>query len=213
MEDGANVTTKERILGASEHLFSKQGYHNTSLREITREAGVNLAAVNYHFGSKKALLESVFKRHLEPLNMDRREKLTDVRDRAHRDGHSPDVEEVLHAFFLPMLHYRETDPGAEAFISLVGRVISDPSEEVREIFMDHVRPIFFLCFEVLCEALPHISKEILFWRLQFAIGAMSRALYMGGQPVKYPEGVDPAYDAETMAGLLFPFVTGGMGAP
>jgi len=210
MEGGNPVTTKDKILNASEQLFANNGYHNTSLRAITREAGVNLAAVNYHFGSKQALLEEVISRHLDPLNRVRREKLLGIREKARGDGAPPSTGEVLRAFIVPMLHYRETDPGADAFIALVGRIISDPDEGVREIFMDHIRPIFFLCFEVLCESLPHISKEILFWRLQFAIGAMSRALYMGGQFVKYPDGIDAKYDAEAMAELIFPFVTAGM---
>ncbi len=48
------MTTKDKILNAAEKLFAEQGFNGTSLREITSAAEVNLAAVNYHFGSKKS---------------------------------------------------------------------------------------------------------------------------------------------------------------
>ena len=58
--------TKERILDAAEQLFGEHGPSDTSLRAITAAAGVNLAAVNYHFGSKEKLIEAVLSRRLEP---------------------------------------------------------------------------------------------------------------------------------------------------
>lgn len=63
--------TRERILDAAERLFMESGYEGTSMRMITGEAGVNLAAVNYHFGSKEALLREVFRRRLNWLNTER----------------------------------------------------------------------------------------------------------------------------------------------
>ena len=63
----AQSETVERILDAAEHLFAEKGFAETSLRLITSKAGVNLAAVNYHFGSKKALIQAVFVRFLNPF--------------------------------------------------------------------------------------------------------------------------------------------------
>src|SRR5690554_6464267 len=59
--------TVTRLLDAAEELFSGRGFAGTSLRNITTRAGVNLAAVNYHFGSKKALIQAVFARFLTPF--------------------------------------------------------------------------------------------------------------------------------------------------
>ena len=67
--------TKQRILDVAERLFATRGFHATSLRAITRAAEVNLAAVNYHFGSKDALLEAVMLRRLGPLNEIRQARL------------------------------------------------------------------------------------------------------------------------------------------
>ena len=61
-------STKERILGAAEVLFAQRGFDGASLRQLTAAAGVNLAAVNYHFGSKDRLVEEVFRRRLDELN-------------------------------------------------------------------------------------------------------------------------------------------------
>ncbi len=63
--------TKERLLDSAEHLFSRRGFSATSVRQITAEANVNLAALNYHFGSKEQLISAVFARRLGPLNEER----------------------------------------------------------------------------------------------------------------------------------------------
>src|SRR6195256_428085 len=60
--------TRTRILDAAEELFMQHGFEGTSMRQLTTKAGVNLAAVNYHFGSKDALIEAVFRRRLDPMN-------------------------------------------------------------------------------------------------------------------------------------------------
>ena len=68
--------TKDRILDAAESLFMEHGFEATSLRAITAAAGVNLAAVNYHFGSKEELFQAVLTRRLDPMNQQRVELLT-----------------------------------------------------------------------------------------------------------------------------------------
>ena len=70
-DSGANGATRERILNAAELLFVEQGFEATSLRQITTKAAANLAAVNYHFGSKQALIREVFERRLRVLNAER----------------------------------------------------------------------------------------------------------------------------------------------
>ena len=92
-------STRQRILDTAERLFADEGFHATTLRRITREAGVNLAAVNYHHGSKDALILAVFQRRLDELNSDRLARLEAVLRR--RDP--PWLEDVLEAFIYPAL--------------------------------------------------------------------------------------------------------------
>ncbi len=69
------TSTKERILDVAERLFADFGYKTTSLRDITSEAGVNLASVNYNFGSKEALLTALLERRFAVVNQRRIERL------------------------------------------------------------------------------------------------------------------------------------------
>ena len=202
--------TKTRILDSAERLFAGNGFHNTSLRDITKDAEVNLASVNYHFGSKESLFEEVFKRHFLPVNRIRLARLEEIRDNAKREKSRPLAREVLQAFIAPVVHFRETEPGAAALITLVLRTMSEHDDRLRDILMGYFRPTFLLCLDILCEALPHIPKGILFWRLQFSIGTMSHTLHMLDQSRMFPEGVLPVYDVESMTDMIVSFVTAGM---
>lgn len=205
--------TKTRILDAAENLFAGNGFHNTSLRAITKEARVNIAAVNYHFGSKEALIGKVFERRFLPINEIRTAKLEAIRETARETNRLPRVEETLRAFIEPVIHFREIEPGADAFITLVSRTMSEPDDRLREILMKHFRPLFFLCHEILSEALPNLPREVLFWRLQFSIGVMSHTLHMIEVHKMLPGVNIQAFDARTMTEHILSFVTAGMEVP
>jgi AcrR family transcriptional regulator len=81
MAEVKSVDTRERILDVAERLFMGHGYDGTSMRMITSEAAVNLAAVNYHFGSKESLMQEVFRRRLDWLNEERMRVLDDTLER------------------------------------------------------------------------------------------------------------------------------------
>src|SRR5215475_7182897 len=95
------ATTKDRILDAAEKLFAMNGFEATSLRQITAEAGVNLAAVNYHFQSKEALLGAVFSRRVVPVNRRRIELLNALEAAAGAEG--PALDSILEALFRPVI--------------------------------------------------------------------------------------------------------------
>ena len=134
------VGTQKKILDAAELLFSQNGYHGTSLRAITAEAGVNVAAVNYHFGSKEALLQNVFERRLIPLNNARIEMLEAVLSEAKEQRRRPLVRDLMHAFVAPTISFRDSDPGARNFITLIGRSIDEPHGAVRRSFFRLLEP-------------------------------------------------------------------------
>src|SRR5437763_12372030 len=100
--------TQEKILDTAERLIAQQGYGSTSLRQIIGAAGVNLAAVHYHFGSKEELLESVVMRKAAPVNEARLAELTRVEEEA--GARPPDLKKVLDAFFLPTAEVAERNP-------------------------------------------------------------------------------------------------------
>jgi AcrR family transcriptional regulator len=204
--------TKQRILDIAEKLFARDGFHCTSLRTITGDAGVNLAAVNYHFGSKEALLEAVFERRLLPLNRVRTEKLGGALTRAKNAGRRPKVSDIMRAFIGPTIRFRETGPGAQDFVSLVGRSMADPDPTVRNIFIRHITPLFYLLFDALKEALPDLQDETLFWRLHFALGALSHTMNICGKIRPEDTPVQFTRDSESLINMLVTFIKAGMSA-
>jgi len=205
----SQVDTKQRILDAAEHLFARQGFHGTSLRAITTRAKANLAAVNYHFGSKEALLDAVFDRRLIPLNEARRQRIEAVRAAAHDQGGATSVEAALRAFIEPTFQFRDAG-GTDDFVTLVGRAISEPDEVLSRSFIEHVEPIIHLMLAVLQEALPDLSPNAVFWRLQFALGAISHTMRMRQWARYLPEGIDLNGDAGRLVDDLLAFVCAGV---
>lgn len=204
--------TKQRLLDAAEYLFAAEGFHSTSLRAVTGKAKANLAAVKYHFGSKEALLEAVLKRRLVPLNQVRQERLEALGMTARQSGVRPPTEAVLRAFIEPTLAFRDSGPGAEAFLQLVGRAIAEPDDTIRNLFMQLMKPLFLLIYDTLGEALPDLSDTERFWRLHFSIGALSHAMCLVGRFQIMPEGVAPRPDADELTTMLVNFLKVGMEA-
>jgi AcrR family transcriptional regulator len=209
----AHTDTKKRILDSAEKLFTQQGFYATSLRMLTKEAGVNLAAVNYHFGSKEELIKAVIGRRMLPLNKMRLERLQNIKDSASAEGQPPDIKEILLAFIEPTFEFRKSGSGAQDFISMISRAFSDPRDTVRKLFLNMVEPVFQLLFELLCEALPSLPKNIVYWRLNFMIGAMAHAMSMSQMCQLIPDGLVLKVDSVSLAEQFVNFVANGLEAP
>src|SRR3989440_1166893 len=99
--DPTSADTKTRILDAAEVLFMEHGFEATSLRSLTAAAAVNLAAVNYHFGSKEELFQAVLTRRLDPMNQERIDRLEKLEREA--SGKPLSCEKILFAMLIPAL--------------------------------------------------------------------------------------------------------------
>ena len=201
--------TKQKLLDVAEHLFAVRGYHNTSLRMITAAAEVNLAAVNYHFGGKEGLLAAVFSRRLLPLNELRRERLEAVRAEARQRQAHPDVTATLRAFIEPSLQFRDSGSTVD-FVALVGRALAEPDEVVSRSFLQQIEPIFNLLFETLQQALPRLNREEVFWRLQFALGAISHTMRMPQWSRFMPAELARNVSSPVVCEALVAFVAAGL---
>lgn len=166
--------TKARILDAAEDLFIEHGFEAMSMRQITSRAAVNLAAVNYHFGSKEALIHAMLSRRLDQLNEERLRIL----DRFDAQlGPHVTCEHVLGAMFIPALQAsRDPQRGGRAFLRLIGRAYTDPSAFVRNFLTAHYASVAGRFFDAFQRALPNLPRAELGWRLHYAIGALSGAL-------------------------------------
>jgi AcrR family transcriptional regulator len=124
LSDGGAAITRDRLLDAAEDLFARKGYSAASVRDIVAAAGCNLAAVNYHFGSKRNLYREVFRRRLSAM---REQRLAAVAG-ASRSGEPGDggLEATLSAFAHAFLAPLREDPEARQPMRLMLREIVDP---------------------------------------------------------------------------------------
>ncbi|MFL6201097.1 MAG: TetR/AcrR family transcriptional regulator [Thermoanaerobaculia bacterium] len=203
-----HVDTRESLLDAAENLFSEHGIQAASLRQITQHAGANLAAVNYHFGSKDGLVRAVFSRRLKPMNDERLQRLAEV-DLEAEDA----VEQVLRAFLEPLLRLVSEKPdGVRSFARLMGRAWSEPSEEVRSIIMEEIRETIDRFMAAFRQILPHLSEGELMWRFHFLGGAMGHTVSCSYVLDRYAGGTCHTGDPDEILDQLTRFLAAGMRA-
>lgn len=206
-------TTRDKIMDAGEHLFAQNGYHRTSLREITATAGANLAAVNYHFGAKEKLFEAILQRRITPLNEIREERMGRVIEAAEKENRLPSVEEILRAFIEPTLEFISSLPESLGFFMMVNRCIMEAEGIQRKYFMELMRSTLMKFYHILCEALPHVAREVVYMRLMFTIGSMAhtiRMFKMMEQSDEKPPGISDDLDYSAINEELIKFATSGM---
>jgi AcrR family transcriptional regulator len=200
-------SARQRLLDAAERLFAEHGFHGVSLRTITTEAGMNLAAANYYFGGKEGLFRAVFARRVGPMNAERAQRLDACLERAGADP--PDVGEVLEAFIGPAVVVSASS-GAEMFKKLSGRASTDPSPEVRAVVYELYDDIAKRFIDTIRRACPRLSRAELFWRLACVYGAM---MYVRADSRRLQrllgEDLDMT-DSETAMRHLIPFLVAGM---
>ena len=200
------LDTKERILDAAEQLFAELGFSGTSLRAVTSSAGVNLAAVNYHFGSKEALLHAVLARRLGPVNEERLKWLERLETEA--GDRPPAVREILRTLFAPALMALPESVAR----GIAGRIYAEPPSIagplMRELFAE-VTQRYLAAIE---RALPDVPSDELKWRFNFVIGAMVQVLSGAAELAPIPGGLGP-HDEQSVLQHLLDFAEAGMCAP
>ncbi len=203
------MNTKTRILDAAERLFAHHGIEATSLRTITADAGVNLAAVNYHFQSKEALLHAVIARRLDPIN-EKRLAMLDASEAAAGNAPVP-LEQVLDALLRPILEVLE-GPGCE-FAPMMSRIFTESSDLTERVFKKHLAHVFTRFFPAFQQALPDLSQTELLWRMQFMMGAVAHTV--GGAAVLrvLSGGLCDPSDVDGTARRLEAFLLAGLRAP
>ena len=198
--------TRTQILDAAERLFAERGFRGTSIRAITDLAGVNLAAVGYHFGSKAELLAAVVRRVIEPITAAQSAGL----DRLHARTPDPTVTELVEAFAGPLFDEMPAgDEGGARTSRLIMRILGDPAEEMRTwtgSAEDTVHDRYLAAFG---RALPSLSPEELWFRIRgiLAVAAVDRVEAYNGKPPAGPSSGEPARR------WAITFLAAAMGAP
>lgn len=211
---GEAVETRVRLMDAAEELIARNGINGASLREITEKAGVNLALVKYHFGSKDGLVEAMMLRRIGPLDQRRLELLDAVEARVPK-GPLP-LEEVLEALIRPpveagLAKSRE----AKQLMRLIGRVFAEPPVVMR-LMMKHLAPMMRRFDAAFARAMPEFAGRDHDWRKIACMGVVQHSLLMLSMideaplPIRVLKG--PAPKPEIVLRRLVAFCAAGMRA-
>ncbi len=206
------ASTRERLLLKAAELFALRGFESVSLRDLTRAAGVNLASVNYHFGSKEALVEEVVARLMRPVNDERLAHLDEAEAAAHPQPAA--AAAVADAFLRPVMRLvRESPLSEQLFFKLMGRCLLGRTQMIPAAAMPHFEGMVKRFADALRRANPALSHAEACWRLNFMAGSLISTLahadiatYFAGEKANPP-------DTETLLSRLLAHCTGALEAP
>lgn len=170
-DTGAAAKTRIRILRAAETLFAEKGFRAMTLRDVTREARVNLAAVNYHFGSKTNLMRAVIDRRFQPINQARLRQLEAAV--ASRGAEPLPLEVIFSALFEPLFRQVQSARGADrTLIQMIGRALTEPTNFMREMHKEFFFELSQRFLEQLRRSCPGLSEDALQVRFFLAVSTM-----------------------------------------
>ncbi|HWS39666.1 MAG TPA: TetR family transcriptional regulator [Arenimonas sp.] len=200
-----HFNTKERIIHAAEDLFAQHGFAGTSLRQVTSRADVNIAAVNYHFGSKENLVHEVFKHRMDEMSEKRLSQLSKVLERDPND-----LEAILLAFIQPALALT-LDRHGGSFVRVLARAYAEKNDGLRNFLSENYGQVLRAFAQAIAQCLPNLSKEDLYWRMDFMAGSLTYAMADFGL-IKRQSGVSEKTHCEKAAQQLIKFAQAGLKA-
>jgi AcrR family transcriptional regulator len=203
--------THERILNAAEKLFAQFGHDGTTLRDITKAASVNLAAVNYHFGTKQALYTEVFQRVIRPINERRLAILGQAEQLA--GDHAVPLRAIADSFIRPVF---EMARGRPPFLLLMSRNFSAPPAFMHEVMAREFGFVAQRYLRALKTTLPHLPPGEVFWRMFYVTGAMLFVAAHQQSIERLSQGlcrIDTQEETEASIRRLVDFAVAGISAP
>ncbi len=200
-----HFNTKERILHAAEDLFAQNGFAGTSLRQVTSRADVNIAAVNYHFGTKENLVQEVFKHRMDEMSEKRLALLSKVIEK-----NDTDLEAILLAFIQPALALTMDKHGG-SFVRVLARAYAEKNDGLRNFLSENYGQVLRAFAKAIAHCLPNLSKEELYWRMDFVAGSLTYAMADFGL-IKRQIGVSEKSHCEKAAQHLIKFAQAGLKA-
>lgn len=163
------MSTRDQILAAAWKLFSERGFEDVSVRDVTNEAGVNLASVSYHFGSKDGLIQEVVKKVLNPANQHR----VDLLEAAVAEAGSVDaltLQQCVEAYVRPIMFPEEHGSNQDILARLAARYMIERDYDVPNSVLALYAEVFKKFVMVIATKAPHLTPQEILKRLLFAIG-------------------------------------------
>jgi AcrR family transcriptional regulator len=205
---GSGLSSRDKLLKSAETLFASKGFRDVSVREIAAHAGVNSALVGYYFRGKQALFNEAYRSHAAPLAQERMKRLAAVTG----ENHKPSLEEVLKAWIMPWLRIGSSVQDKAIHVRFTANLSGERWEHTKKAapFAQRMHTAFI---NALQECLPSLSKETLFWRLNFVMGAITHGLRNPGPLRAYSKGKCDPEDMEMLYAQILPFAVSGFAAP
>lgn len=202
--------TRERILAAAAPLFAREGFEATGVRAIAAAGGVNIAAVNYHFGSKDALIIAIAERHTRLVNERRLEVLATVLDEARAAGRPPEVRAIVDAFVAPAIRFLMTEDRENFLLMrlILIRVKHEAKNAGRVVIVEAMRPTLAAFVDALKLAVPGATEKALHEGLHITIGAFVQSMTCDDLLLQICPGVDR--DPETVIRHLVAYCSDGI---
>jgi AcrR family transcriptional regulator len=169
-----DADTRDRLLAAALRIFADRGIASATLREITEEAGANVAAVNYYFRSKEELTRTVLESCLRPINDARLKALQICMEK--NGGKTPPLEEIVEALVRPMVELSVDPYGGRSPVRLLLQVRALPQPLTNTILAEQFDLIHRHFLNTLAAALPQLSPDEVGIRYDFARGAIMQIL-------------------------------------
>lgn len=213
----ARNPTKNRILAAAEALFAEYGVANTSLRSITSRASVNLAAVNYHFGSKDTLIEAVYERRLAPLHHARLAKL-DKHEKA-AGGKPLAADKIVDAFISPIAELGgeqdddQQNANAMIFTRLLAQTYNEAAPYVHRLMATEHQNVMRRYKTALAASLPELTIADVCWRLHFMAMTLHQVIANNSYLQWLDEEDKSKFELSRAIRRLTPFLVAGLRAP
>ncbi|MFC6330349.1 TetR/AcrR family transcriptional regulator [Alloalcanivorax gelatiniphagus] len=195
------------ILDVSERLFARHGYDGVTLRTIAREAGVDVALINYYFGPKQQLFDTVFQRRARVLNDDRLDALN--RARAEAEPDPVPLERIIEAYLRPLEMAQESeDQGWRNYCALLAYVNTSPvwGPVLMSRHFDAPMESFV---EALAAVLPGCDRGDLYWCYHFMSGSMTLTFANTGRINAMSGGLCRSDDFQSAYDRMIPFVVAG----
>jgi len=198
--------TKTHLLDVAERLMANQGFDTVSLRQITTEAEMNLAAVNYHFGSREGLIEAVISMRIGPINEERLRLL----DEAESGGMDTSLEMILDALIRPVVMVsRDRLKDREVFFRLMGRLIAECNERMSEVMSEQFREVLARFTVALSRAVPGVSMMKVHLHMLFSVGAMAHSLIYSDRMFQMSGVSEESPSLEELTRMLVAYAAAG----
>ena len=200
--------TRARLIEATARLFSLHGYNGLTLRSVTKEAKANLAAANYHFGSKDALVLEMLHERIKPINERRLELLEEEKSKSPLQPLS--VSQIFYTLIHPIGEEISKSANSRCSLAqLVARTFTEPTEFIERMHHRFFSQIAEIYHRELSLIFPNQPAKEIYWHLHLAVASMLGALAQHRRLEDFTKGMCKEDQVDEMIDRLTKFVSHG----